>query len=131
MVYAKMGKYLKALSSFEQALEIDREILPSNHPTLAISYNNIASIYFKIGEYSKAASFHQKSLEIKQKTLPPNHPDLISSYNTIGTVFYEMGEYSKALSSFEQALEISANLFHKLILIWLLITTIWLRYMPQ
>ena len=34
-------EYSKALSYYEKALEIEQKTLPSNHPYLAISYNNI------------------------------------------------------------------------------------------
>ena len=39
-VYINKGEYLKALSSYEQSLEIRKVALPPNHPNLATSYNN-------------------------------------------------------------------------------------------
>ncbi|CAF1062420.1 unnamed protein product [Adineta steineri] len=100
------GEYEKAIWYYEQALEFNQKILPSNHPSLATSYSNIGSVYNNMGEHSKALSFYEKSLEIFQKTLPSNHPDMASLYNNIGGVYYQMGEYSKALSFFENNLEI-------------------------
>ncbi|CAF4253959.1 unnamed protein product, partial [Rotaria sordida] len=43
--YNDMGEYSKALSSYEQSLEIREIALPPNHPDLAISYNNIGLVY--------------------------------------------------------------------------------------
>ncbi|CAF4743787.1 unnamed protein product, partial [Rotaria sp. Silwood2] len=40
-VYGSMGEYSKALSSYERSLEIRQIALPTNHPDLAGSYNNI------------------------------------------------------------------------------------------
>ena len=40
-----MGEYSKALSSHEKALAIQQQSLPSNHPDLAMSYNNIGLVY--------------------------------------------------------------------------------------
>ena len=37
MVYFNMGEYPKALSSYEKALAIQQQSLPSNHPDLAAS----------------------------------------------------------------------------------------------
>ncbi|CAF4403293.1 unnamed protein product, partial [Rotaria sordida] len=71
-----MGEYSKALSSYEQSLEIDKIALPPNHPELAISYNNIGLVYNNMGEYSKALSSYEQSLEIDKIALPPNHPEL-------------------------------------------------------
>ncbi|CAF1033033.1 unnamed protein product [Rotaria sordida] len=105
--YAEMGEYSKALSSFEQSLEIRKITLPPNHPDLASSYNGIGMVYDKIGEYSKALSSYERSLEIRKIALPPNHPDLASSYLNIGNVYSKMGEYSKALTYYEKDLEIT------------------------
>ncbi|CAF1456869.1 unnamed protein product [Adineta steineri] len=105
-VHSSQGDYEKAISYHEKALEIRKKTLPSDHHSLATSYNNIGSVYDHMGEYSKALSYYEKDLEICQKTLPLNHPDLATSYNNIGMVYTKMGEYSKALSSHEKALEI-------------------------
>ncbi|CAF0781664.1 unnamed protein product, partial [Rotaria sordida] len=110
-VYNHMGQYSKALSSYEQSLEIQKIVMPQNHPELAASYNNIGKVYSDMGEYSKALSSYERSLEIRKIALPPNHPDILDSYNNIGNVYYNMGEYSKALSSYEQSLEISKVAF--------------------
>ena len=84
-----MGEYSKALSYYEKALEIRKQSLPSNHPDLALSYNNIGAVYYNMGEYSKALSSFEKALEIRKQSLPSNHPDLAKSYNNIGTVYSE------------------------------------------
>ncbi|CAF4967799.1 unnamed protein product, partial [Rotaria socialis] len=79
-----MGDYSNALSYNKKALEIDENMLPSNHPDLASSYNNIGFVYDNMGDYSNALSYHQKALNIYEKTLSSNHPDLAASNNNIG-----------------------------------------------
>ncbi|CAF4343205.1 unnamed protein product, partial [Rotaria sordida] len=83
--YDVMGEYSKALSSYEQSLEIGKIALPPNHPDLATSYNNIGTVYYSMGEYSKALSSYERSLEIGKIALPSNHPDLATSYCNIGS----------------------------------------------
>ncbi|CAF1293724.1 unnamed protein product [Adineta steineri] len=94
-----------AIWYYEKALDICEKILPSNHVTLATSYNNVGAVYDHLGEYSKALSYHEKALNIYEKILPPNYPSLASSYNNIGLVYDNMREYSKALSYYEKALD--------------------------
>ena len=53
-VYDSMGKYSKALSSYERSFEIRKVALPPNHPSLADSYNNIRSEEHNIGKEWKA-----------------------------------------------------------------------------
>jgi tetratricopeptide (TPR) repeat protein len=71
-----MGEYSKALSFLEKAIEILKNTLPSNHPDLATSYNNIGMVYKNMGEYSKALSFLEKALSIFKETLPSNHRNI-------------------------------------------------------
>ncbi|CAF4053101.1 unnamed protein product [Adineta steineri] len=106
LVYSDKSDYEKAICHFEQVLEFDQKILPSNHPDLATSYNNIGLVLKKMGEYSKALSYYEKALEIDEKILPSNHPELATTYNNIGMVLKKMEEYSKALPYYEKALEI-------------------------
>ena len=76
LVHSNMGDYPKALSYYEKALEIQKHSLPSNHPDLGKSYNNIGSVYSNMGDYPKARSFYERAVEIGQHSLPPNHPHL-------------------------------------------------------
>ncbi|CAF4354276.1 unnamed protein product, partial [Rotaria sordida] len=78
-VYNNMGDYSKALEFYEKSHKILEKALPSNHPNLAFSYNNIGGMYNNMGDYSKALEFHEKALKIREKALPSNHPDLASS----------------------------------------------------
>nr|ACC43969.1 TPRA_2 [Philodina roseola] len=105
-VYEQMGEYSKALSSHQQAFDIIRRNLPTNHASLAACYCNIASMYFHMDEYSKALSHYQQALYMMKKSLPPNHSSLAISYGNIAAVYDKMGEYSKALSFNQQALSI-------------------------
>ncbi|CAF4945289.1 unnamed protein product [Rotaria socialis] len=85
---------------------LKQKSLPSNHPSLATTYNNIASVHFSMAQYSKAQSSFEMAREIQQKSLPPNHPSLANTYNNIGLMHKSMGEYSQAKSLYEKALEI-------------------------
>jgi tetratricopeptide (TPR) repeat protein len=80
----QLGKYKEAITFYQKSLEIYKQTLPPNHPTLAIPYGSIGLMYYSMGGYSKALSYYEKSLEIRQQSLPPNHPDLAMSYNNIG-----------------------------------------------
>ncbi|CAF1420608.1 unnamed protein product, partial [Rotaria sordida] len=98
-----MGNYSKALEFYEKSHKILEKALPSNHPHLASSYNNIGMVYHNMGNYSKALECYEKSLQILEKALPPNHPSLALSYNNIGAVYNNMGDYSKAFEFYEKS----------------------------
>ena len=67
-------------------MKIEEKALPSNHPSLAISYHNIGMIYSGKGEYTMALEFLEKTLAIEQKSLPPTHPSVKTTMKNIAYV---------------------------------------------
>ena len=53
----------KAEGDYKKALEIRIEILDPKHPTLALTYNNIALTYNSLGNKEMAVEYLQKSIE--------------------------------------------------------------------
>ena len=64
--------------------------LPPNHPDLATSYNNIASVYYNLKEYSKALELFEKALEIRLEKVPPGHPHIANTERWIELVKQKM-----------------------------------------
>ncbi|CAF1591949.1 unnamed protein product [Didymodactylos carnosus] len=58
------SKYDKALENYEKTLEIQLKALPSNHPSLATTYNNIGSALKAKGEYDKALEIMKRHLKM-------------------------------------------------------------------
>ncbi|CAF3943823.1 unnamed protein product, partial [Didymodactylos carnosus] len=72
--------------NMEKALKIFLKALPPDHPDIAQTYNNIASVHRNKGEYDLALMNMEKALKIFLKALPPDHPDIASTYNNIASV---------------------------------------------
>ncbi|CAF0841786.1 unnamed protein product [Adineta steineri] len=105
-VYYNMREYSKALLHYKTAFEIQQQLLPSNHPDLGMSYNNIGNIYNKKGNYLEALLYYENALKIQEKSLPPDHLDLGISYHNIGTVYRNMRDYMQASEFFARAVNI-------------------------
>ncbi|CAF1128435.1 unnamed protein product [Rotaria sp. Silwood1] len=103
------GEYEEAMSFYQKSLEINKNILPQNHPNLARSYFNMGGLYDTIGNYPAAFSFYEKASDIYRQTLPSDHPGFANVYSTIGRVHEHKGEYSKAMSYYIKDFEISQN----------------------
>ncbi|CAF4475970.1 unnamed protein product [Rotaria sp. Silwood2] len=89
-VYYNMGEYSKALSSYEQSLEIQKVALPPNHPDLGTSYNNIAAVYICMGKYLEGLSFLEVTRNIWETIFPPTHPHIAAIKNNIDIVKKEL-----------------------------------------
>ena len=66
-----------------KAMKIREKVLPPEHPSLAISYNNVGITYAYMKDFSKAVEYLEKALEIREKVLPPEHPDIESTKQSL------------------------------------------------
>ena len=104
--YNRFAEYIKALEYYHKGLEIELKTIGEEHPSVAISYNNIGSIWDTKGEYDKALEYYHKSLSIRLKTIGEEHPSVAVSYNNIGFIWEKKGEYDNALEYYHKGLEI-------------------------
>ena len=80
----------------ERALAIRRQTLGPQHPDVASSYHNLASVLGDQGDLKQAKEYHERALAIRQQTLEPQHPDFAFSYNSSATVLRDHGDLKKA-----------------------------------
>ncbi|CAF1118036.1 unnamed protein product [Adineta steineri] len=95
-----------ALKLYEKVLKIELSVLPSSHPSIAITYNNIGQLYFKMEENLKAFENFLKARSIMLSTLPNNHPDLAFLYASIGAIYIIQNQVSKAIEHLLEAEQI-------------------------
>jgi CHAT domain-containing protein/Tfp pilus assembly protein PilF len=100
------GKYDEAFPSYERALSIRENALGPNHPSVAISLNNLALLYHSTGEYATAETLQRRALSIKDRALGPEHSSVAESLNNLGHLYREMGENAKAEPLQRRALSI-------------------------
>lgn len=98
------GDYLKALSHFQLAKQIENEELLSLHPDHAYTYTNIAGTYFNLSKYDEALFYLQKALEIQTRSQFHQHPRSINLLNSIAETYRAQENYGQALLYYEKAL---------------------------
>jgi len=91
------GKNKRSIEYFQQAINIQEEILDSLHPDLALSYSTIGYNYLYLGSYKKSLEFQLKAINIQEEILDSLHPDLATSYNRIGIAYNYLRQHEKAL----------------------------------
>ncbi len=73
------GQYNQAGPLFEHALHIREETLDAEHPDVATSLNNLASLYQDQGRYEEAEPLFVRALAIGEKVFGGEHPDKVYS----------------------------------------------------
>ncbi len=107
------GNHNQALAYYMRALEIQHKVLGKEHPSVATSYNNLASIYQAIGDYYKALEYYMGALELQHKVLEKEHPSVATSYNNLASIYQAIGDYDKALKYYMRTLEIQDKVLGK------------------
>ncbi len=102
--YYGQGLYDKAVPWCKQCLEITKKRLGEEHPSVAVSLNNLALLYYSQGRYSEAEPIFIQALALWRKLLGEEHPDVASSLNNLALLYYSQGRYSEAEPIFIQAL---------------------------
>ncbi|EDN69080.1 TPR repeat protein [Beggiatoa sp. PS] len=83
--------YDQAKPLYERSLAIWEKVHDKEHPLVATSLNNLASLYDSQGEYDQAKPLYERSLAIKEKVLGPEHPSVATSLNNLASLYDSQG----------------------------------------
>lgn len=106
-VYLDLGNYEQTLHYCEnEALPMQLQHLPENHPALIGTYTNIGHAYSENGNYSKALEVLRKLLQLQTNILTPYHRSLMTTYTNLGVTNYYLADYDAAIQYYNRALEV-------------------------
>ena len=72
--------------SREEALDLRRRLLGDQHPDVASSLNNLASIVYAKGDYDAAEPLFREALAMRRRVLGEGHPNVAASINMLASV---------------------------------------------
>ncbi|MFB2805308.1 CHAT domain-containing protein [Microcystis sp. BLCC-F209] len=100
------SQFREALQSWEQALQIYREI--RNRQGEAGSLGNLGIAYSSLGQYQKAIEFYQQSLTIAKEI--GDRQGEANSLGNLGNAYRSLGQYQKAIEYLQQQLTIAKEI---------------------
>ncbi len=100
------GELDLAEAQYAASLELRQRLLGADHPDVATSLNNLASVELQRGELDRAEELYKRSLDISKSTLGEWHPDVAESLSNLAIVAYNRGNREETLRLDEQALQI-------------------------
>ena len=78
---------MEAKEYLERALAIWQQTLGPQHPDVATSYNNLATVLRNEGDLKQAKEYHERALAIRLQILGPQHTSFATTfYNNLATV---------------------------------------------
>ena len=101
--YQDLGEYERAMTEFQQGVQLLSEDNPEHRKPLASLYNHIGVNYVNKGEFDKGLAYYQKELEISKLIYGRGHPDIAGVYNNLGGISFRVGDVGKAVNYFKKA----------------------------
>ena len=101
-----LGDYAGARPLYEWALTIRERVLGPDHPDVAKSLHNLATLYHVQERYREAEPLFQRALAIGKQTLGPDHPNVAQSLHNLATLYQAQGRNDAAEPLFQRALAI-------------------------
>ena len=96
---------------YQRALAINEKTYGPDHPAVATSLNELASLYKEQGQYARVEPLYQRSLAIYEKVLGPEHPYVATSLNNLGGLYQAQGEYARVEPLYQRALAINEKTY--------------------
>ena len=109
MALLEQQQFTEAIEHIQQALDIRRRILPSIHPSLAVSYNDLALAYNRLERYEEALPAYEMALEIRRRSLPEGHWVFAIMYNNLANTLYWLDRDDEALELSVRAVDIATR----------------------
>ena len=103
--YEGQGSYEKALPWRKRCLSVVRDRVGQEHPDVARSLDNLASVYFQQGRYEEAESLYVEALEMRRKFLGKQHPMVAMTLHNLANICKSQRRYEEAESLYVEALE--------------------------
>jgi tetratricopeptide (TPR) repeat protein len=78
--------------------------LPSDHPHIATSMNNLAMTYSALGRHQDALQLQEDVLAFRKRVLPSDHLDIATSMGNLASTYSDLGRHQDALQLKEDVL---------------------------
>jgi len=107
----RLGKYQKAESDFQTALEVLSKNPGTAHPIYATSLMGPALLEMELGHYAASEKLYNQAEELLKKELGPQHPMYVQVLDHRANLFQAMGNFSGAEADYTAALGARKKIF--------------------
>jgi tetratricopeptide (TPR) repeat protein len=108
--YQGQGNYELAEPWYHKSIRTSKKLLGDDHPNVATSLNNLASIYYDQGHYKEAELLFSQALKLREKLLGNDHHAVGQSLNNLAVLYRNQGRYEEAELLFLKAIGLSEKL---------------------
>ncbi|BCR88831.1 uncharacterized protein ACHE_50029A [Aspergillus chevalieri] len=99
------GRYKEAEKLLVQVMEIRKQVLGPEHPSILTSMANLASTYRNQGRWKEAEELQLQVMETWKQVLGPEHPSTLTSMANLASTYRDQGRWKEAEELFLQGME--------------------------
>lgn len=100
------ARYTQAERIYRRILDIQEQILGSDHLQVSSTLHLLATLYGMQGKYDLAIPLFWRVVHLREQGLGPEHPEIAYPLNNLGNIYKDQGKYAVAESLFWRALRI-------------------------
>jgi CHAT domain-containing protein/Tfp pilus assembly protein PilF len=104
---AALTAYTEVESMYRRALAIQDRALGREHPSTAVTLNNLGTLLSLRGDFAQAESMHRAALATMEKVFGEQHPDTAAVLSALSFALDRQGKLVDAEASYLRAIEIS------------------------
>ena len=109
----QQGKFAEAIPLAEEVLEKRQRLFKGDHPDVARSLHNLATLFEAQGRFEDAEPLHQQALVMFQRLFEEDHPDVAQSLNNLANLHQLQGKLGEAETLYKQALTMRQRFFEE------------------
>jgi CHAT domain-containing protein/Tfp pilus assembly protein PilF len=111
VVHWKLGDNQQASKLFQEALEIQRAVLPPDDVRISATLTNLGNVAEREGNLLAARKFTEQALELELKYRGADHAQSATALNRMGTLLKMEYRYEEARAYMDRALAIRRRIF--------------------
>jgi tetratricopeptide (TPR) repeat protein len=107
----EMKDFTTAMKHYQKGLEVEKSILPSNHPHTIITQTNLAHIYKQLGQHEQALKAYLAVYEMQIVAFGADTLQVAETLSSIGLMQYHLRDYESSFESYQQALHVRRSCY--------------------
>ncbi|MQL80837.1 hypothetical protein Taro_013290 [Colocasia esculenta] len=106
-IYQSLGRYDKAVFSYQKALTVFKSTKGDNHPKVASIFVRLADLYHKTGKLRESKSYCENAMRIYAKPVPgTSEEEIAGGLVEVSAIYEAANEPEEALKLIQKALKI-------------------------
>lgn len=111
LAYATSEKYQESAAVLEEIYRVKQQRYPKDHPSIALTLNEMGSNYTSMEQYDKAIELHQQAIQMIEGRYGQHHIDYIYGNAYLGNAYGHLKRHAEAIQAHKLSLQASEKLF--------------------